>query len=33
MRNNTPVYTAKGVEVVPFVDGCQTSGTVMVWGG
>ena len=30
MRNNTPVYTAKGVEVVPIVDGCQTEGRLML---
>jgi hypothetical protein len=26
LRNNTAIYTAKGVEVVPIVDGCQTNG-------
>lgn len=27
--NNTPVFTAKGVEVVPFIDGCMTNGQIM----
>ena len=30
LRNNTPVYSAKGVEVVPFVDGCQTGGKILL---
>eukprot|EP00879_Flechtneria_rotunda_P029536 GHRR01031952.1.p2 GENE.GHRR01031952.1~~GHRR01031952.1.p2 ORF type:complete len:278 (-),score=70.08 GHRR01031952.1:108-941(-) len=30
LRNNTPVYTAKGVEVVPFTDGCMTEGKLML---
>jgi hypothetical protein len=30
LRNNTPVFTAKGVEVVPFIDGCQTGGAIKV---
>jgi hypothetical protein len=28
LRNNTPIFSAKGVEVVPFVDGCQTGGAI-----
>jgi hypothetical protein len=28
LRNNTAIYTAKGVEVVPIVDGCQTEGKI-----
>lgn len=28
LRNNTSIYTAKGVEVVPIVDGCQTNGKI-----
>lgn len=30
LRNNTPIYTAKGVEVVPFADGCMTEGKIML---
>lgn len=30
LRNNTPVFTAKGVEVVPFSDGCTTNGKLML---
>jgi hypothetical protein len=29
LRNNTAIYTAKGVEVVPIVDGCQTNGKIV----
>ena len=28
LRNNTAIYTAKGVEIVPIVDGCQTEGKI-----
>uniref|UniRef100_A0A383WQB5 FAS1 domain-containing protein n=1 Tax=Tetradesmus obliquus TaxID=3088 RepID=A0A383WQB5_TETOB len=30
LRNNTPIYTAQGVEVVPFADGCMTEGRLML---
>lgn len=30
LRNNTPIFTAKGVEVVPFADGCMTEGKLML---
>jgi hypothetical protein len=30
LRNNTPVFTAKGVEVVPYTDGCMTEGKLML---
>jgi hypothetical protein len=30
LRNNTPIYTAQGVEVVPFADGCMTEGKLML---
>lgn len=30
LRNNTPVFTTKGVEIVPFVDPCMTSGQIRV---
>jgi hypothetical protein len=30
LRNNTPIHTAQGVEVVPFADGCMTEGKLML---
>eukprot|EP00775_Hariotina_reticulata_P011317 gene11317-11467_t len=30
LRNNTPVFTSKGVEVVPYTDGCMTEGKLML---
>lgn len=30
LRNNTPIYTSAGVEVVPFEDGCMTEGQLML---
>jgi hypothetical protein len=30
LRNNTPIFTAQGVEVVPFADGCMTEGKLML---
>lgn len=33
MFNNTPIYTAQGVDVTPFTDGCMTEGRVMLHDG
>lgn len=33
MYNNTPIYTAKGVDITPFNDPCMTEGRVMLHDG
>lgn len=30
MFNNTPIWTARGVEVIPFNDPCMTEGAIML---